>query len=189
MKVAFIFLAYKLLTVAIDCSIYSYSVRCGTNYDQLSSYYKWMTPKIYYYIKKNCKQYQIPEELVCSIVQHESGGNQYALSSKGARGYMQVLTVHAWSKDPDILYICEINFQRGAWYLSRCLKKSGGNIQEACRYYNAGLRNKWSDYKNWKYVKRIYRDYTFLISNSEVSPKIILKNDSYFCIFYESESI
>ena len=135
-------------------------------FNKCKTYYPWMKKNIYNYISFYCKywskNYKIDEELVYALIQHESGGKNIRgrKNRNGSRdhGIMQINEVHS-PNDVTRLYNCKINIKIGIWYLSLCIKKSKGNIKEACRMYNQGLYGKKWKYKNWKYVKRIIKDY------------------------------
>lgn len=130
---------------------YSYLVKC----------FSWLKYDTFIIIRKNAKKYKVPIELICAVIQHESGGKNIRSrrNYNGSRDYglMQINSVHV--SDCKTLYNIRKNIRIGSWYLSKCLKKAKGNVKEACRMYNGGLHNKRWKYKNWKYVNRIYRDY------------------------------
>ncbi len=134
-------------------------------YTYLFKYYEWIEQdrQVFSYIYFYAKRYNITPELICAIIQAESG--EYCKNNlkwmarvksyAGAIGIMQVMPFH--SKTPWKLKKLKYNISKGVWYFNKCLKKSKGNIREACRYYNAGLNNKRWRYKNWKYVDKIQR--------------------------------
>ena len=140
---------------------------------RLHDYYKWMDMDIYNNVIRYSNKYGVSPELICAVIQSESGGRQFAKSRMGARGLMQVMEVHKHSVLPvSVLYIKQYNIGLGTWYLRKCLKKAPyvkisrrdkvryqGVIKEACRMYNSGIGRKRLGYKNWKYTDKIYRDY------------------------------
>ena len=75
-----------------------------------------------------------------ALVRAESGGNQNAVSSAGARGYTQLLpaTAKGLGVNPDDP---EDNLRGGARYLAQQLKAHGGNVQLGLAAYNAGPGN------------------------------------------------
>jgi hypothetical protein len=81
-------------------------------------------------------------ELIDALIQHESGGNNNAVSNKGARGLAQVMP--ATARDPGYgvkpLSSGKPEEQRrfATDYLGAMLKKYGGNEKLALAAYNAG---------------------------------------------------
>ena len=93
--------------------------------------------------------------LLASIIKAESGFNPYASSSKGAVGLMQLLPETAEQmatelkidyQDQEDLYKDDVNLRLGAYYFSKLLKGSGGNLVLALAAYNAGP----SKVRSWK---------------------------------------
>lgn len=85
--------------------------------------------------------------LVAAVVKVESGFNERARSSKGARGLMQVMPdTGAWVAEqlrwptfhPDMLYEVEPNLAIGTWYLRHLSDLFDGNLVAALAAYNAG---------------------------------------------------
>jgi soluble lytic murein transglycosylase-like protein len=77
-------------------------------------------------------------ELVLGIIQTESGFNKYAVSSVGARGYMQVMPF--WVKDlgrpTDDLFHLRTNLRYGCTILRYYLDTERGNLFLALGRYN-----------------------------------------------------
>ncbi len=134
------------------------------------------------------QEYQVDENLIYAIIKAESNFNAKAVSSKGAKGLMQLMEDTA--KDvgtklnnpitPDIVEkkLCDVdmNIQLGTRYVAMLLEKYE-NIAVAVVAYNAGIGtvNAWiekgviqkdgSDIENVpyqetnQYVRKILRDY------------------------------
>ena len=136
------------------------------DYQRLNGRYSWLNKRLYNHIRISSAEFRVPAELICAVIQHESRGRNIRsrMNHDGTRdyGYMQVNSVHGRASD---LYNYKYNIKFGTWYLSKCLKKSRGNIRNACRYYNAGINSSKRKYKNWKYIDRIYADYKILRRN------------------------
>jgi hypothetical protein len=79
----------------------------------------------------------VSPELLSALAMTESGGNQGAISPKGAVGVMQLMpgTAKQYGVDP---YNAQQNIRGGTTYLSDLLKHYGGNEAEAIGAYNAG---------------------------------------------------
>ncbi len=95
----------------------------------------------------------LEEELVCAIINVESGFDPNAVSNKGASGYMQIMEQTAmWGIETigiegvsyDDIFSPELNIALGTWYLSN-LNKQFGSEDLAIISYNAGSGNvsKW----------------------------------------------
>jgi len=77
-------------------------------------------------------------ELVLAVIDIESSFNQYAISSVGARGLMQVMPF--WLKEigrpGDSLFRVQTNLRYGCTILKHYLDKEKGNLNLALRRYN-----------------------------------------------------
>jgi soluble lytic murein transglycosylase-like protein len=80
-------------------------------------------------------------ELVLGVIQTESGFNKYAVSSAGARGYMQVMPF--WVKDigrsTDDLFHLRTNLRYGCTILRHYLDMERGNLFLALGRYNGSM--------------------------------------------------
>jgi soluble lytic murein transglycosylase-like protein len=99
-------------------------------------------------------------ELVLGLIQVESGFKKYAVSSTGARGYMQVMPF--WTKSIGVpehnLFHLRLNLRYGCTILRHYLDLEHGNLYRALGRYNGSLGepqypqsvlNAW--HKNWKF--------------------------------------
>jgi hypothetical protein len=89
-------------------------------------------------IQKYARFYGVEEHLIRAVIRHESGGNNRAVSPKGAQGLMQLMPGTAslmGVRDP---FDPEENIAGGVGYLRRCLDRFGQNIPLAVAAYNAG---------------------------------------------------
>lgn len=87
-------------------------------------------------------------QLVLSLIQVESAFNKYAVSSVGARGYMQVMPF--WAKtigNPDHnLFDLRLNLRYGCTILRHYLDIEHGNLFRALGRYNGSLgKSKYPD--------------------------------------------
>jgi len=105
-------------------------------------------------IVKYSKEYQIDPYLVASIINVESKYDKYAVSSKEARGLMQIgPPTGKWASeeigienyDEDLLFDHDINIRIGTWYINRLFQEFDGNLDLVLAAYNAGSGNvnKW----------------------------------------------
>lgn len=99
--------------------------------------------------------------LVLGLIQVESNFRRYAISSAGARGYMQVMPF--WSSligdgDPARLFQMRTNLRYGCTILRHYLDIERGNLFRALGRYNGSLgRAKYPDkvlaaWRRWEYV-------------------------------------
>lgn len=143
-------------------------------------------------VKKYAKMYDVPDEIVFSVIKAESNYDENAVSAKGAVGLMQIReSTGKWAAEKlereefskELLYDPVINIEIGCFYLSYLLDLYGGDIKNALAAYNAGPTNvdKWLKDKNYskngknldhipyseteEYVKKVMRNikiYDFL---------------------------
>lgn len=105
-------------------------------------------------IKKYSDENEIDPFLVAAIINVESGYNNEAVSSKNARGLMQIgPQTGLWAKEElkienyseDILFDPEINIKIGTWYLAKLNSEFENRLENVLAAYNAGSGNvgKW----------------------------------------------
>lgn len=101
-------------------------------------------------VEEYAKAYKIDKYLVYAVIKTESKFDQYAVSSAGAYGLMQlqVGTASDCAKKlkmdvalPDDLYKPEINIKLGTYYLSWLMQKYDDDISLAVAAYNGGIGN------------------------------------------------
>ncbi|MCP4648722.1 MAG: lytic transglycosylase domain-containing protein [PVC group bacterium] len=131
--------------------------------DYIVSYikYKWIKWDLYCWIDHYSKKYKLPPLLVCAIIENESAGEKFTRGRDGEYGYMQVLPVHFRSKNipPKLRCEPEYNIKLGCWYLGGAVRKAKGSYKKAIRLYNQGHYGKRWKYRNWRYVRRVWKDY------------------------------
>lgn len=156
------------------------------NFDKVKNFTLKKIYKIEYseYVEKYSKEYDVDKYLIYATIKAESNFNQYAKSSQGALGLMQLMQSTALEIAPkaginvteDTIYDAEININLGTKLLSILLQKYK-NTGLALAAYNAGsgnvdnwiskgtLKNDGSDLENIpfketnNYVRKILRDY------------------------------
>ncbi|WP_422451025.1 MULTISPECIES: lytic transglycosylase domain-containing protein [unclassified Endozoicomonas] len=84
-------------------------------------------------------------ELVLALIQTESAFDQYAVSSAGALGLMQIMPFwkNVIGRDKDNLITIQTNLRYGCTILSYYLKKENGNLTRALARYNGSLGKTW----------------------------------------------
>ena len=106
-----------------------------------------MYPRLYGDIVSGCAEvYAVPEHIIYAVIRTESGFDEYALSSKGAVGLMQItpdtfnwlLSKTGESLITDDLYKPDINIRYGVYFLSMIYSEFG-DWRTAYAAYNAGM--------------------------------------------------
>ena len=81
--------------------------------------------------------------LALAVAHAESNFSPGAVSSKGARGVMQIMPATAvgeYGINPDALWDAELNIRLGLHFLGRLLDRYRGRTDLALSYYNGGSR-------------------------------------------------
>ena len=89
-------------------------------------------------ISRFAEKYNIDEELIRAVIQVESGWNAGAVSSKGAKGLMQLMPRTAEMLGVEDSYNPEQNIEGGVKYLAQLTDKYEGDVEKALAAYNAG---------------------------------------------------
>ena len=96
------------------------------------------TQKIDDLVRTLSKKYGLPAELVNTVIQVESAGDRYAVSSRGAKGLMQLMDSTATELGVTDVFDPEQNIDAGSQYLSGLLRRFSGDLKLALAAYNAG---------------------------------------------------
>jgi len=101
------------------------------------------------------KRKHLPPELILSIIQTESNFDPYAISSKSARGLMQVLTTECGEViDTNYIHDVGYNIECGTCILVDKLEKSKGDLNVALFNY---VGRDGTNVKESGYVDKVYR--------------------------------
>ncbi len=111
-------------------------------------------------IEKYSDEYDIPMSLVVAVINTESSFDKDALSSRGAKGLMQIMDITGeWGASelnienftPDMLFDPETNIHIGCWYLDTLNKQFDGETDTVLAAYNAGSGNvsDWLDSEDY----------------------------------------
>ena len=92
-------------------------------------------------IKQAAEKFDLPENLLSSIIQHESNFNSKAVSHAGAQGLMQLMPGTAKFLGVKDSFDPEQNITGGARYIRQMLNQFNGSIELALAAYNAGPGN------------------------------------------------
>lgn len=90
------------------------------------------------YFEEAAKKYNVDPKWLKSIAAAESSWDQNAVSSAGAKGLMQVMPSNF--RDGEKPFDPRDNIMAGARVFSWAMQQSGGDLDEALRYYNGGIR-------------------------------------------------
>ena len=83
-------------------------------------------------------RYQVERALVKAVIRAESGFQPQAVSSKGARGLMQLMPQTAWLHGVRNIHEPMQNIEGGVQHLRMLLDRYSGNVVLALAAYNAG---------------------------------------------------
>lgn len=92
-------------------------------------------------IQEAAHKNNVPVELICGVILHESGGNPRALSPAGARGLMQLMPETAKRFGVTNSFDLKQNIEGGTKYLRYLLDHFHGNVELTLAGYNAGEKN------------------------------------------------
>jgi len=92
-------------------------------------------------IKQAAMKYDIPEDLIASVIQQESNFKNDVVSKSGAQGLMQLMPGTAKFLGVKDSFDPVQNITGGARYLRQMLDQFNGNIELALAAYNAGPGN------------------------------------------------
>ncbi len=144
-------------------------------------------------VKKYARVYDVPQELVFSVIKAESNYDETAKSSKGAIGLMQIMEpTGRWAADKMgkeefseyLLYDPVINIQIGCFYLSYLMNLYEGNLENVLAAYNAGPANvnKWLNNKEYSKNGKVLEKIPFEETNDYV--KKVKKNIKIYDFLY-----
>lgn len=118
-------------------------------------------------IEKKAEKYSLPAKLIKSMIKQESNFNPRAVSSKGAKGLMQLMPETAGLLGVKNVFNPEENIDAGVKYLKMMSNRFDGNLEKALAAYNAGPEavkkyNGVPDYKETKdYIKNVIKNMRF----------------------------
>ena len=95
-------------------------------------------PEILQLVEEVSSRYGLDPRLITTVIGVESGFNQRAVSSKGARGLMQLMPGTARRYGVRDVYDPKQNVEGGVAYLSDLTRRYGGDLKLALAAYNAG---------------------------------------------------
>lgn len=114
------------------------------------------------YINKYGDVYSVDKNLIYAVVKAESSFQKNAISSKGAKGLMQIMEKTGdeildkldKSHEHRDLFDPEINIMVGTYYLSYLIERNNGDLNKALAAYNSGMEN----VKRWENTDRPFLD-------------------------------
>ncbi|KVJ87441.1 lytic transglycosylase domain-containing protein [Enterobacter asburiae] len=117
------------------------------------------------YFEEAAKKYNVDPKWLKSIAAAESSWDQNAVSKAGAKGLMQVMPSNF--QEGEKPFDPRDNIMAGARVFSWAMQQSGGDIDEALRYYNGGIR-RGSD-ENIAYPGRVKDKHASMFGDPDVS--------------------
>src|SRR6266481_8026993 len=139
------------------CLFAAGTVVCAAQQDQRATAMQWA----YHY----AAVYQVPRELVHSIIEIESGWHPRAISNKGAVGLMQLMPATALTFGVTNRFEIEQNIRGGVAYLARLLKLFDGDLRLVAAAYLTGENRilptglAYSNAEVYEYVSKVVRLY------------------------------
>ena len=144
------------------CLFATGTVVCAAQRDQRTTAMQW--------VDHYAAVYQVPRELVHSIIEIESGWHPRAISNKGAVGLMQLMPATALTFGVTNRFEIEQNIRGGVAYLARLLKLFDGDLRLVAAAYLTGENRivstglAYSNAEAYQYVSkvaRLYREKSF----------------------------
>lgn len=90
------------------------------------------------YVNRSCRTHNLSPALVHAIIKAESDGRRTAVSSKGAKGVMQLMPFTSRQMNVNDPFDPIENVEGGIKYLKELLETFDGNVTNAVAAYNAG---------------------------------------------------
>ena len=145
-------------------------------------------------IYDNATYYDIDPYLVAAIIKIESKFFEKAISSKNARGLMQIAPITGkWASEElqienyteELLFVPDVNIRIGCWYLSKLRQEFNGNLQLMLAAYNGGSGNvnKWL--RDPKYSEDGIRLHEIPFYETKNYVEKVMKNYSIYRIVYK----
>ncbi|MDH5517488.1 MAG: transglycosylase SLT domain-containing protein [Gammaproteobacteria bacterium] len=125
------------------------------------------------FIERTASQYEMDVALLRAIIHVESGFNPYAVSSKGARGLMQLMPLLLQTYQVSRPYDYQQNIIAGTRHMAYLLKRFNQNISLATAAYNAGETavNKYNSIPPYKETQNYVRKVHFLFKRYRMASR------------------
>lgn len=113
--------------------------------------FPWLTAELFDTVVDNAEYTGMDRQLILSVIHAESWGQQFAVSSSGAIGYMQVMPVH-YPRAPADLFDMYRNIRMGTRILRDYYVLAKGDLVQTLKNYNSGPH---STYYNIPYIRKV----------------------------------
>ncbi len=122
-------------------------------------------------VQRSAKEFDLDPKLIHAVIMQESAGNPNAVSSKGAKGLMQLIDSTAKMMGVNNPFDPEENIRGGAKYLKQLLNQFDNKLELALAAYNAGPENvknyggipQFKETQN--YVEKVLQNYSSMKSS------------------------
>ena len=110
-------------------------------------------------VHQEATQAGLPPEMVLALIQVESNFKQYAISSAGAQGLMQIMPfwLDEIGRPGDNLFHIRTNLRMGCTILRYYLDKSDGDRTKALARYNGSAGKTWYPNRVYKALRTSWR--------------------------------
>ncbi len=145
-------------------------------------------------ITENANRYQVDPYLIAAVIKVESRFNPSAISSKGARGLMQIMPATGfWAAErigitvsEEELLEPEINIRIGTWYLADLSKEFQGELPIIIAAYNGGRGkvNSWLRNEVWDGTLENRGDIPYPETRNFVA-RVLTAHENYRSIYAE----
>lgn len=157
-SIVILILASSLMMFGCRATAETIDYAVDYRYVILKAMYPRITKPLYGIIVEACADYHDNVFRVCKQIQEESGFRRFAISSKGAKGYMQLMPETA--KDLGVTDITDArqNIRAGVRHLKWILKyRAHGDMELALALFNCGHNRKRIPESSKQYARTIMR--------------------------------
>ena len=143
-------------------------------------------------VEEKAEEYDIDIALLYALIETESGFDEKAVSSVGAKGLTQITPeTFDWlqmkkgeNHNGDELFVPEISIDYGAYFLSILIEEFGDTKTALAAYHaGRGIVNEWLDDERYSYDGKILDNIPY--KDTEAYTKQVLKVRERYCDLYK----
>lgn len=146
-------------------------------------------------VEEKAEEYDIDIALLYALIETESGFDEKAVSSVGAKGLTQITPeTFDWlqmkkgeNHNGDELFVPEISIDYGAYFLSILIEEFGDTKTALAAYHaGRGIVNEWLEDERYSYDGKILDNIPY--KDTEAYTKQVLKVRERYCDLYKLEN-